>query len=66
MNNCKYMSNRNRFKDIGTFLLKKSLCHSCDSCEMFGHSIICLLSNLFNSHDLIKSKFNRLLRLTIP
>ena len=25
MNNSNYMSNRNRFKDIGTFLLKKSL-----------------------------------------
>ena len=24
MNNSNYMSNRNRFKDIGTFLLKKS------------------------------------------
>ena len=28
MNNSNYMSNRNRFKDIGTFLLKKSLMHS--------------------------------------
>ena len=29
MNNCNYMSNSNRFKDIGTFLSKKSLmsCH---------------------------------------
>ena len=25
MNNSNYMSNRNRFKDIGTFRLKKSL-----------------------------------------
>ena len=28
MNNSNYMSNRNRFKDIGTFLLKKSLMRS--------------------------------------
>ena len=28
MNNSDYMSNRNRFKDIGTFLLKKSLMRS--------------------------------------
>ena len=28
MNNSNYMSNRNRFKDIGTFLSKKSLMRS--------------------------------------
>ena len=28
MNNSNYMSNRNRFKDIGTFLSKKSLMSS--------------------------------------
>ena len=26
MNNCNYMSNRKRFKDISTFLSKNSLC----------------------------------------
>ena len=28
MNNSNYMSNMNRFKDIGTFLFKKSVMHS--------------------------------------
>ena len=34
--------------------------------EDISHLTSCLLSNLFNYHGLIKFKFNRLLRLTIP
>ena len=34
--------------------------------EDISYSTVYLLSNLFNCHGLIKSKFNRLLRLTIP
>ena len=34
--------------------------------EDISHSTVCLLSNLFNYHGPVQSKFNRLLRLTIP
>ena len=51
MNHSNYMSNRNRFKDIGTFLLKKSLMRSQSLMRSMGESSAKYHDNLDSNFD---------------